>query len=158
MTIIKTLLPDCMKYFILITIVLLFFNTCTKEQEIDDQINTLPTLPTVTTTSLTSVTTSTAQLGGIVVNDGGEVITAHGICWSTNLNPTISDNKTIDGAGTGTPKQRRALSTVRPELFGCDLHPQQGQHASLRQSDRRTGSRVHTGGGCRGCHLLQHPS
>jgi hypothetical protein len=38
----------------------------------------------------------------VISSDGGEVVTARGVCWSVNANPTISDSKTSDGSGTGT--------------------------------------------------------
>ena len=59
-------------------------------------------LPTVTTNDVTNITTSSATCGGNVTSDGGFDITARGVCWSTNPNPTINDNKTSDGSGTGS--------------------------------------------------------
>jgi hypothetical protein len=60
-----------------------------------------PTLPTVTTAPITSINTNSADCGGEVISDGGVVVTARGVCWSTSLNPTVSDSHTTDGAGTG---------------------------------------------------------
>jgi len=59
-------------------------------------------LPTVYTTSVTNISTTTATSGGNVTSDGGATVTARGVCWSTSSNPTISDNHTTDGSGTGT--------------------------------------------------------
>ena len=59
-------------------------------------------LPTVTTTEVTGITCLTAVSGGEVTFDGNVEVTARGICWSTSRNPTIYDNKTIDGSGTGS--------------------------------------------------------
>ncbi|MBQ9434607.1 MAG: fibrobacter succinogenes major paralogous domain-containing protein [Bacteroidales bacterium] len=59
------------------------------------------TLPAVTTSAAGSITTTTAVSGGNVTADGGAVITARGVCWSTNHYPTIADNHTTDGTGTG---------------------------------------------------------
>ena len=39
--------------------------------------------------------------GGEVWSDGGSPVTAYGVCWSTAQNPTIADNKTLDGSGKG---------------------------------------------------------
>ena len=58
-------------------------------------------LPTVTTTIVTNVTSTTATSGGNVTDDGGATVTARGVCWSTSPDPTINDNKTTDGNGTG---------------------------------------------------------
>ena len=57
--------------------------------------------PTVTTTALVAISTTTATSGGQVTNDGGAVVTARGVCWSTSTNPTVAGAKTTDGAGTG---------------------------------------------------------
>ena len=62
---------------------------------------TLPVLPTVTTTQVSEIKSSSATGGGNVTNDGGADITARGICWSTDENPDLTDNKTSDGIGDG---------------------------------------------------------
>ncbi|MGE0021490.1 MAG: FISUMP domain-containing protein [Draconibacterium sp.] len=62
---------------------------------------TLALLPIVSTTDLSSVTSTSAISGGNISNDGGAQITARGVCWGKNPNPTTSDNKTIDGTGIG---------------------------------------------------------
>ena len=59
-------------------------------------------LPTVTTTNVSNITQTTATSGGNVTSDGGANVTARGVCWSTSQNPTINDNKTSDGSGTGS--------------------------------------------------------
>ena len=60
------------------------------------------TKPTVTTNSVSNITFESATCGGNVTYDGGANVTARGVCWSTSQNPTISDNKTTDGSGTGS--------------------------------------------------------
>lgn len=35
------------------------------------------------------------------MSDGGAEISARGVCWSLNINPTTSDSKTSDGSGEG---------------------------------------------------------
>lgn len=59
-------------------------------------------LPTVTTTTISNITAISAESGGNVIDDGGFVITARGVCWSTTSNPIISDSYTTDGIGTGS--------------------------------------------------------
>lgn len=56
-------------------------------------------VPTVSTTEITNVTMSSAISGGFIEDDGGVGIIDCGVCWSTNDNPTIADNKTIDTLG-----------------------------------------------------------
>ena len=58
-------------------------------------------LPTVETSTPTNVTTTSAVCGGNVTSDGGSTVTARGVCWSTSSNPTVYDNKTIDGSTLG---------------------------------------------------------
>ena len=58
--------------------------------------------PTVTTSSVSNITRNSAVCGGNVTSDGGAIVTIRGVCWSTSQNPTISDNKTINGSGTGS--------------------------------------------------------
>ncbi len=59
-------------------------------------------IPILTTTSITDITTNTAIGGGEITNDGGDPITARGVCWNTTGNPIVSDSKTLDGSGTGS--------------------------------------------------------
>jgi len=59
-------------------------------------------LPTLTTTTISSVTPNSAVSGGNITNDGGDVVNARGICYSTSSNPTISNNKILSGSGTGS--------------------------------------------------------
>lgn len=61
-------------------------------------------IPAVTTTTILEITHISAISGGEIVDDKGLTITARGICWSTNITPTIQDNKTVDGSGAGSFK------------------------------------------------------
>ena len=58
-------------------------------------------IPTIITAEVTEITPSSAVCGGEVTNDGGWPVTARGVCWSTEENPTIDDEHTTDGNGTG---------------------------------------------------------
>ncbi len=59
-------------------------------------------LPILTTTAISSITSNTAVSGGHITSDAGSTITARGVCWSTDIDPTIDLNtKTIDGTGIG---------------------------------------------------------
>ena len=59
-------------------------------------------LPTITTKAISFLTPTSADSGGNVSSDGGETVTARGVCWSTSANPTISNSKTTNGAGSGS--------------------------------------------------------
>jgi hypothetical protein len=78
-----------MKNYIVKIVLMSFFvsilNSCTE--------STIPTTAPIVTTNVTSdITYTTATSGGDVTDDGGELITDRGICWSVNPDPTISDN------------------------------------------------------------------
>ena len=68
----------------------------------EETITTLAMVPLITTTTATEVTVTTARCGGDIITEGGAAVTARGICWSTNPNPSISDNVTADGVGSGS--------------------------------------------------------
>ena len=57
--------------------------------------------PEILTQQVTDITTTTATCGGNIISDGGYPIIVRGICWSTNQNPTISDEFTTNGDGVG---------------------------------------------------------
>ncbi|MDD5426224.1 MAG: fibrobacter succinogenes major paralogous domain-containing protein [candidate division Zixibacteria bacterium] len=59
-------------------------------------------VPEITTTAVSEITETTAQCGGEVLSNGGSAVTARGVCWSTDPIPTVADNTTSDGTGTGS--------------------------------------------------------
>ena len=83
---------------LLMGVFLIFASSCKKDD--DDNGNGKNTgIPVLSTTAITDITQTTAKSGGNITSDGGAPITVHGVCWSTNENPTIDDNKTEDGTG-----------------------------------------------------------
>jgi uncharacterized protein (TIGR02145 family) len=61
-----------------------------------------PSLPSVMTTAISNVTETGAETGGTVSDDGGAAVTAYGVCWSISPDPTLENDHTTDGAGTGS--------------------------------------------------------
>ena len=59
-------------------------------------------IPTLTTEAIWNITGNSARSGGNITDNGGLNVTARGVCWSTNPNPTVNDSHTIDGTGMGT--------------------------------------------------------
>ncbi len=59
------------------------------------------TLPILTTGSISNITATTATGGGNITSDGGALVTARGVCWSTSPNPTTANAWTNNGTGTG---------------------------------------------------------
>jgi len=74
-----------------IILLIILIHSCKKEE-----------IPTLTTAEITSITVASAKSGGVITYDGGAIVSERGVCWSTNINPTINDNKTSDGAGEGS--------------------------------------------------------
>ncbi|MFH2050775.1 MAG: FISUMP domain-containing protein [bacterium] len=78
---------------------LALFSSCSDNKG-TDPVQT--TAPTVSTLIVSAVTETTAECGGTITSDGGAAVTARGVCWSTNATPTIADNITTDGTGSGS--------------------------------------------------------
>ena len=60
------------------------------------------TLPSITTAEVTQIGPYGAVCGGNISNDGSYDITARGVCWNTQPNPTTENDKTEDGKGKGS--------------------------------------------------------
>jgi uncharacterized delta-60 repeat protein len=75
----------------------LFFNACGKKPDDDQRV--VETI-TITTTSISAITYNAATSGGAITYTLS--VNSRGVCWDTLVNPTTSDSKTIDGAGTGS--------------------------------------------------------
>ena len=56
---------------------------------------------TILTSSVGSINFFSSQSGGNITDSGGTSVTQRGICYSILPNPTILDNTTNDGAGSG---------------------------------------------------------
>ena len=55
----------------------------------------------VTTGEVTEITPNSATASGTVVTEGGTVLTAVGVCWSTSTDPTVEGEHTDEGVLTG---------------------------------------------------------
>ena len=78
---------------LMLTSILVFASCSEKEED--------PVMPTVTTADVTPYQNGTADAGGDVKDDGRADVTVRGLCWDSDPNPTISKNKSTNGAGTG---------------------------------------------------------
>jgi uncharacterized protein (TIGR02145 family) len=72
---------------------LILIHSCKKEN---------PLLFTLTTIDVTEITNTTALSGGNLVYSGDSTLISAGVCWSTNLSPTILDNKTSSSSTNGS--------------------------------------------------------
>jgi len=98
------------KLYLFLLLLIIGVISCTKEGPTDPPV-TQPILPTVTTANPIP-TKTTATTGGDVISDGNAQVTVRGVVWDTNPNPTISNNKTVDGIGTG--KYTSNISGLNP--------------------------------------------
>jgi len=59
-------------------------------------------IPVVNTADVTDISSTSATCGGTVISDGTLYVSERGVCWSETPNPTINDDRTIDGTGLGS--------------------------------------------------------
>lgn len=67
-----------------------------------NETSTSLSTPWVETSDEINYSYLTAICGGNVVYSGLSTVTARGVCWSTNPNPTVEDSHTSDGNGLGS--------------------------------------------------------
>jgi uncharacterized protein (TIGR02145 family) len=60
------------------------------------------TMASVSTASTSNPAFNSVTSGGTVSADGGALVFARGVCWSITENPTLADQHTEDGKGTGS--------------------------------------------------------
>jgi hypothetical protein len=91
------------------------YATCSSGTSYGNELSfsTAPNLATVTTAALSSITMTTATSGGTISGSGIGTITARGLCWSTNTNPTIADSVLVEGTGTGS------FTSAMTNLYCC---------------------------------------
>ena len=80
---------------LLIIIVSSILHSCSKDK-----------VPVLSTSEITEITGTTAFSGGTVTDQGSGSVSVRGVCWSTEVNPTIEDTKTEDGSGEGSFSSR----------------------------------------------------
>ncbi len=58
-------------------------------------------MPMVSTLSVSNLTSSSAEVSGIVLSDGGNIVVERGFCWDTLASPTLNNASLQCGAGVG---------------------------------------------------------
>ncbi len=84
---------------------LIVFNTetnCMEYYRPSGWYSMCPLPPKIITSPVNSVTAVSALVGGQVTDDGGSLVTARGVCWSTSPLPTLSSSVLTDGSGIGS--------------------------------------------------------
>ncbi|MFH2142051.1 MAG: FISUMP domain-containing protein [Bacteroidota bacterium] len=80
---------------IIIGISVIFMHGCKKK----DNVIPVGQIPTLWTDSVIDITRTNAISGGYIRSDGGNEITAKGVCWSIFQTPTTENHRTIVGIG-----------------------------------------------------------
>jgi len=83
-------------------VVVIFFTSFTACHTLDP-IEPIPgtKVPTVSTVSITKLTPASVEVNAEIVDNGGENITAAGICWIAGVAPTIQSNLVIASVKSG---------------------------------------------------------
>lgn len=79
--------------------VLLIFSGCSKDPA---QPEGAFDLIIISTMDPSQVGYTSAVAGGTIQEEGAPTIQSRGVCWSTSSNPTIENDRTRDGSGSGT--------------------------------------------------------
>jgi uncharacterized protein (TIGR02145 family) len=87
-------------YQVVVPFVILFLTTdCKKDEPAGDESAKMALLSTVYTSQVINFTSTTAKVGGKITFGGVAEILATGVCWSTTVNPVITDSKTDEVVG-----------------------------------------------------------
>ena len=82
-----------------------------------NDVTAVAELPTVITSPVTNIIQNHATCGGMVTADGGAPVTERGVCWSTNVNPSITGQHSSDGSGLGEFVSNIAGLTVNTTYY-----------------------------------------
>jgi uncharacterized protein (TIGR02145 family) len=82
--------PDIISVALLLVMIIL---SCKKEEK---------SLPILKTKGVWSISQRSAMSGGDVIDDGGALILARGVCWNKSGSPTISNNHTTESGDIGS--------------------------------------------------------
>ena len=97
-------------FFLMISVFMLIIAVgCKKEKEVST--------PELSTSPLSDITPTSVVSGGNILSDGGATVTARGVCWGIDPDPTIYGNITSDGSGSGS-----FLSSVKGLTSGVDYY------------------------------------
>ena len=68
-----------------------------------------------------AITTSSATSGGSIINDLGSEISLRGVCYSTNINPTVLNSVVESGSGIGSYSCDLTNFNMRMVIESVDL-------------------------------------
>jgi len=99
----------CSYSLLLVTLILTLDYSCKKDVHV--------TAPEISTASFSNITSTSFISGGNVTSDGGSAVLSRGICWSRNIDPTVTDKITDDGSGAGS-----FISTITGLTSGTEYY------------------------------------
>jgi len=105
---------DCIFIYVFLIGWLFVSSSCI--EEVDDKRT-----PVLTTTSVIDVYQTTAIVSSYVVPNGSSPVNFHGVCWSTNENPVIEDNKTAGSKKAGSYFIDETTDGKETGSFLCEL-------------------------------------
>jgi uncharacterized protein (TIGR02145 family) len=94
---IQNYIPVIMMTGILVTLA----TGCKKDDE-NNNVKDPVQKPELETIALSGISENAVSYVGLIISNGGAEITACGICWGTDPNPTIDDNNSTAGTGTSS--------------------------------------------------------
>ncbi len=104
-----------MKNILFLSLVSLLILACGGDDSSGGAVNPNPNNPNIVikTTQPFNITKRTATSGGNISDDGGQLIIARGVCWDTVPDPTIMDNISQNGEGSGLFASN--INNLRPD-------------------------------------------
>jgi hypothetical protein len=85
--------------------------------------------PVVFTSPIIFVGPTSISSGGSITSEGGASVNARGVCWSTFANPTVSESKTMDGAGGGYFQKQHIRANPKHKLLFKSICNEFGRHS-----------------------------
>jgi uncharacterized protein (TIGR02145 family) len=82
---------SCLFRYLSMILIIWFTNSCGKDYP-----------PILKTNDISELSATSVVCGGNITSDEGARIKSRGVCWSTEKLPTLENNITIDGKGTGS--------------------------------------------------------
>lgn len=124
----------------------------------DVTFTTQPEIVTLTTVAARDIIHNAATVGGSISDDGGNTIVERGVCWSTNQNPTISNERKasseasnrfsvrIEGLSELTAYHARAYVITQDDkaYYGNDITFSTTHEIHLPQADATTVGNIST--------------
>jgi len=88
--------------FFMATSYLFIYTSCDNNASSNSNLSLTNQKPEVTTTAVSNITGTSAESGGVIIDEGSSPIIVRGVCWSESPEPDTTNTHTMDGAGFGS--------------------------------------------------------